>query len=99
MLKGRPTLEALAPLLEWCPAPVALPGWQRLRDGAVAARAWQERAGPLADPCTPADLAALELLASEASRLPLHLPEARVRPRPHPLTSQSSAQLPVYTGL
>ena len=78
LLKGRPTLEALAPLLDWEPAPVALSGWQRLRDGATTGRAWRERAAPLADHSTPADLSAVELLASEASRLPVHLPEAKV---------------------
>lgn len=78
LLKGRPTLEALAPVLEWDPAPVGLPGWQRLKDGAQAGWAWRERARPLLDPCAPAELAAVEALALEASRLPVHLPEAKV---------------------
>ena len=78
LVKGRPTLEALAPALEYDPAPVAVPGWQRLREGAAAAQAWLERAAPLADRTAPAELSVLELLASEASRLPVHMPEAKV---------------------
>ena len=77
-MKGRPTLEALAPALEWDPAPVALPGWQRLKEGAAAAQAWRDRVEALVASTAPAQLSALELLSSEAARLPVHMTEAKV---------------------
>lgn len=43
-MKNKPTLEQLTPLIERAVQPVAVSGYGKLRDAALAGRAWLERA-------------------------------------------------------
>lgn len=65
--KNKPTLEALAPIIQRHPAPCTMPAFTKLREAFQQAGAWLGRAAdPLAD--KPIELKGLETLCSEASR-------------------------------
>lgn len=74
--KNKPTLEALKPIIQREPAPCSMPAFTKLREAFQQAEAWLVRAAePLAD--KPTELKVLETLCSEASRIPINLPEAK----------------------
>ena len=74
--KNRPTLAALKPVIDRIPPPCSMPAFNKLKEAYHMAEAWLVRAAePLSD--TPTELRTVETLCSEASRIPINLPEAK----------------------
>ena len=74
--KNKPTLQALEPIIERTPSPCNMPAFSKLKEAYHMAGAWLVRAAdPLSDKTT--ELRAVESLCSEASRIPINLPEAK----------------------
>lgn len=74
--KNKPTLQALKPIIDRTPSPCNMPAFSKLKEAYSQAGAWLVRAAdPLSD--KPTELRAVETLCSEASRIPVNLPEAK----------------------
>ena len=74
--KNKPTMQALKPIIDRTPTPCNMPAFSKLREAYHQAQAWLVRAAdPLSDRTT--ELRAVEALCSEASRIPINLPEAK----------------------
>lgn len=74
--KNKPTLQALKPIIDRTPPPCNMPAFVKLKEAFQQAEAWLVRAAdPLSDKIT--ELRAVEALCSEASRIPINLPEAK----------------------
>ncbi|KAK9819859.1 hypothetical protein WJX72_003401 [[Myrmecia] bisecta] len=77
-VKNKPTLEAVAPVLAWDPAPVYVSGFVKLKEGAAGAQAWLGRAAEVLADKHVVELRVLEALVTEASRFPISLPDSKV---------------------
>lgn len=74
--KNKPTLDTLRPIIERTPHPCHMPAFNKLKEAFQQAEAWLVRAAePLGDKTT--ELRAVETLCSEASRIPINLPESK----------------------
>ena len=74
--KNKPTLAALKPIIERDPAPCNMPAFTKLKEAHQQAEAWLVRAAdPLGD--KPTELKVMEMLCSEASRIPINILEAK----------------------
>ena len=74
--KNKPTMDALKPLIGRTPHPCNIPAFNKLKEAYQQAEAWLVRAAePLED--KPTELRTVETLCSEASRIPINLPESR----------------------
>lgn len=81
LLKSKGAMSALQPVVAWDPAPVYVSGYTKLREGYGAAAAWLRKAGEVLDDSEGSvQLKTLESLVSEASRIPVSLPDAKVVP-------------------
>ena len=79
LLKSKGAMSALEPVVAWDPAPVYVSGYTKLREGYGAAAAWLRKAGEvLGDAEGSVQLKTLESLVSEAARIPVSLPDAKV---------------------
>jgi hypothetical protein len=78
LLKNKGSLEQLEPIVAWDPAPVYVSGYTKLREGYAAAQVWVRRAAQVLQQTEPVHLKTLESLVSEASRIPISLPDAKV---------------------
>ena len=74
--KNKPTLQALQPIIQRVPPPCIMPAFTKLKEAYHQAEAWLVRAAePLAG--QPTELRLIEMLCSEASRIPINIPEAK----------------------
>lgn len=71
-------MAALEPVVAWDPAPVYVSGYTKLREGYAAAQGWIAKAAEVLASEGPCHLKTLESLVSEASRIPISLPDAKV---------------------
>lgn len=79
LLKTKGTLEAVGEVVAWNPPPIHVPNFPRLREQHQVALAWKERAAPTLVEGACVDLRTLEMLAYDASKIQIFLPEAKVR--------------------
>ena len=85
LLKNKGSMQQLEPVVAWDPAPVYVSGYTKLREGYTAAQGWIAKAAEVLASEGPCHLKTLESLVSEASRIPVSLPDAKVH-RPYILS-------------
>ncbi|CAL8461880.1 g1411 [Coccomyxa elongata] len=78
LLKNKGSMKQLEPVVAWDPAPVYVSGYTKLREGYTAAQGWVAKAAEVLASEGPCHLKTLESLVSEASRIPVSLPDAKV---------------------
>ncbi len=79
LLKNKGSMKQLEPVVAWDPAPVYVSGYTKLREGYTAAQGWVAKAAEVLASEGPCHLKTLESLVSEASRIPVSLPDAKVK--------------------
>ena len=80
LLKNKGSMQKLEPLVAWDPEQVYVSGYTKLREVYTAAQGWIAKAAEVLAADGPCHLKTLESLVSEASRIPVSLPDAKVRP-------------------
>ena len=77
-VRAKPSMEELEAAMAWQPPPVNIVGYQKLREGLAIASAWKQRLSVAVLDSQMTDLRVVEALVSEAHKIPVSLPEAKV---------------------